>query len=1343
MAVTTARNNTRSLGNGRTGSVGMGSIPGSVSMRRTNNSLTNMVSKSIAESNYEKLKYNDKKVAQLRIYILRMAESWTVEDKINVISQYGDATFLPKKPTLGQINELFARTLIIRLPASDLEKLMKDIIVDEKELNKEIAKVRKTNKKKTAFNAKSFNDVYTLVKDSKSTSELIRSRKAYDDSYKVPRYIQRQYQRLRRELQEVIKMLFDKVQIVGAATRMGIDVPDGISQKDLILRIANRTILYVDLIVGKSQRINIAGSIADVEAYNELLIFTSYAHVTGRPGINAEQLAFMKKQAKEAKYLAKETFRMKEAAWKKNFRFRGNRAVKRYSGRLGIKSNIDLEVNDTGLLADKSLDEILELAARFGVEIGSAKKTRRISAIKRDLYRAIAMNYQREKRFQRRVDRAERQGRPAKESTRRQLAALKKLGNVSSQLSERGTKLPYVNFDKGGNLKNKDILRALPVYVINQWVQEKRKSEISSIDKNLEENPVLSNRGIRRKYGLNSIKEVFSRNKATREKRQEIKELRKNLEMRRTNIMSSLDTGRTKMTDIPIINFTSSTDDIKRSIEIAVPVFVVNGFRNVDGALKSQHRGGVSASERTVERPSQTRQNFVKRGLNQVPEPVRAFGKGLMFTATDAAAKVGKGAVTIAKQYGEMFKTHGKQVLQNISDRNIRILLTQLHTFLTRFNDPNSFSGISGGDYFKTGAIISQASAISRRLAAFFTWLDSKNSEMSGGKKLWKNSLGELLVSSYNAGRQKSLVFSSFDDFDNFILPYVKEFFKFNAINKKVARGLSKTKQGVKNLASKALKGLAKRFPNTAAKLKMMKTMVPPGLKNLAEKAKNIKDKVVGGFKKITDRGRRGLKGDKIPGGPDNMTSDLMNPEPEVITEGGSSLQPGMSSVVPVFVTNWPENLGTSGGGFGRGHAGAVSNDLFKKAINEYGLNPTFTNDDLKAEIWKKEPEKDIERWSKERLLKYIMSVKESGVLEGSSPKTPALPAPKKGLKGRKSKGAKNSPIFRIIGDMITDPSPGRNPWVMNIGRKKEVEMIKGRKAIRVFDESRLLLEGSGEETEASGYFSDNAKSLGISSLRREPASPVYVVNDRLPTDVISGLIDVFATIFAKIPVIGKPISMGLEAISASLDGSLSGKEIAGMLGIPMAATGMHARSGGSASHFISGDSLTSSPNPEQVSVDWSKRSVSVKPIPAFATGGETTAAGKVRQLTTSERNAPMQVGMGVHTVTYKRSLTDVNDEKNKEAIKVYSVNPGIADLVEVGNSKVSLIELTADMAGRLRNIEDLLSTGNAQRTELIKTSAATMTGVSQVANNTSQEASIPAFTGNGFSDLESILKGE
>ena len=55
--------------------------------------------------------------------------------------------------------------------------------------------------------------------------------------------------------------------------------------------------------MGNSRRVNISGSINNIETYNEILMYTSYAYLTGKRGLTQQEVMTLRENAKMAKSL--------------------------------------------------------------------------------------------------------------------------------------------------------------------------------------------------------------------------------------------------------------------------------------------------------------------------------------------------------------------------------------------------------------------------------------------------------------------------------------------------------------------------------------------------------------------------------------------------------------------------------------------------------------------------------------------------------------------------------------------------------------------------------------------------------------------------------------------------------------------------------------------------------------------------------------------------------------------------------------------------------------------------------------------------------------------------------
>jgi len=361
---------------------------------------------------------------------------------------------------------------------------------------------------------------------------------------------------------------------------------------------------------------------------------------------------------------------------------------------------------------------------------------------------------------------------------------------------------------------------------------------------------------------------------------------------------------------------------------------------------------------------------------------------------------------------------------------------------------------------------------------------------------------------------------------------------------------------------------------------------------------------------------------------------------------------------------------------------------------------------------------------------------------------------------GRQYAMNSNSDIFPGFKGDPKDPFVAVLDNSNNSGRSATNQAMTTKKtmALRVFDMSSIILAKRQEELEkknkgktvGTDFLSETSNMLGVKMVRKEPAMPVFVTNKSVRTDVGSILIEGISMLVRALTIATDPLGVTAGAVKDSLsaiaDQTGGVSELIKLAGF---ATGGIGRQGGMSNkttHFIVGDSLSKRPNPEQVAIDWKSKSYSVKPVPTLdaaksVSGNGQSDSGQFSRMTSSERGQPLSVGISSHLITYDRSLQGANDKGDKQALKVYAVNPGITDLVDINGSNVSLIGLVADMTTRLASIEGLLSINNQQNQAVIAATTATSRNVSKMGSSSGR--SLNPFASGGFpSELDEILTG-
>jgi len=422
----------------------------------------------VARHNYGMV--SDAKMEEFRKIVFKMVSTWAPEDKVRLLSEYGDMSRLPKNPRESDINKQLTETLIVHLNPSDLQQLVDDTITQENNLRKDIkqgiAKRKKENEKlkKSFFNTNTFEDIAKKTNNAKSQKEYKKIFKSIVAGYKIPKALNSQYSKLRKELLDVLKNSFNKVELAAMASEMGLEVTG--SQKELYDLIINKTVLYVDLIVGRSKKHNLGGTILDPTPYNNLLQYTSYSYVTGNPGLDPREWFALKQRARLAKKQIQERMKMQN-----NRASTVGRKFKEVAGIRGVGRQLKRSIarNDQGILKDKTLDELLELCGIYGVD--PTKKNE--ATIKIELYQAIASENKRVRKLENKDKKQEGGNVLSRRGTQDILkihsTARSILNPPSSAMdSSFGSSVPLITFNARGLINEAAILKAVPVYIVGQ-----------------------------------------------------------------------------------------------------------------------------------------------------------------------------------------------------------------------------------------------------------------------------------------------------------------------------------------------------------------------------------------------------------------------------------------------------------------------------------------------------------------------------------------------------------------------------------------------------------------------------------------------------------------------------------------------------------------------------------------------------------------------------------------------------------------------------------------------------------------------------------------------------------
>lgn len=343
--------------------------------------------------------------------------------------------------------------------------------------------------------------------------------------------------------------------------------------------------------------------------------------------------------------------------------------------------------------------------------------------------------------------------------------------------------------------------------------------------------------------------------------------------------------------------------------------------------------------------------------------------------------------------------------------------------------------------------------------------------------------------------------------------------------------------------------------------------------------------------------------------------------------------------------------------------------------------------------------------------------------------------------------------IWDVFNDLANQSMTPREEHITKKYTKKTEEEKKNRNDEKEFD----VVE---DDAVFSDYAIDSYKYVYIG--KKHPIQPVFITNKF--TDLFQELIDmtdssagtqasILNYLQTSIPILFTGLQMaGMAAnISAGTATGVGIKEIvtaAAGAAVEMSKIRLrtHARGAisepgqGEVTRFVAGDSENGAPNEELVNIDWENRQYSVKPVDRVnEQRQQTQERGKsYTPLSVAERQAPLLATLSSGYVTYNKNITDVVDDGNKTALKVYSVNTGINEKIRIGDTEVSVFDIIYGIYSEIQATNVNLTTNNQLLTAIAANTANTVTAVT----NSNRGGSSPDASGGFSNALDDILHG-
>jgi hypothetical protein len=539
--------------------------------RNVTSSLGKQIQSAVSRANLEARVKDNETIKGLYDDVQKMVSRWSLEDKLNIISTYGNANNLPKGANEAAINNETTLTLISNLDKEELKK----IIASEESRGRQLIKDVYNTNTKTAASAKK----RTLTRKnfesitSNPSAKMASGDKALNKYMKknvkgttIPKGIVKKFPGLRKELEKILSG-YTNYELGQTSLKIGNDFPEGIAPKELISQIINKCVLYVSLIIGTNKNGVMIGSIDADEssAIEDLLEMTSFAWVAGKAGLSNAAIVAKRKRAMNAKKTMESQKKISDASWLKfnkiidKGKLKVNKKGELKTGFHPIKgrkvSDYIEKLKKAGVLDSLSDDQIKALALKKGLPAEDFEP----ATLKEQLYQVIATEQLELDKKNKTVDKltekykakagsdlskagsksarkAHEKLKNAKASAEAEMAA-STLGTAGSMITanpfptggDTSDKIPVVNFNEAGNIISSVIAQAVPVIVVGNYdsrgiIQDKKTvdNQTSDLDKKSTFNNVQNLFDTKKKIGESTadfnerIKNTFSADEAAR-----------------------------------------------------------------------------------------------------------------------------------------------------------------------------------------------------------------------------------------------------------------------------------------------------------------------------------------------------------------------------------------------------------------------------------------------------------------------------------------------------------------------------------------------------------------------------------------------------------------------------------------------------------------------------------------------------------------------------------------------------------------------------------------------------------------------------------------------------------
>lgn len=462
----------------------------------------------------QRVKARESKAVQLKEYCWRYCSRWTLEEKLSLISSYGEISLVKNRNDSNEVTERLVETLLINLTDKELNQIVADVNKSTVELQQTMKTYAKNADSRGKIpRGQSAVNIYrraaqsnprqtervggTYAGASGAGEDIGAEMQRKDITFTPSKFSGKIAQILDRELTDVLSGMSVKELLI-LCSKLEIKTKNA-KPGDLRKEIITLAKIYVTAITGEGAKDEVTVPVNSQDALDtldNLIGQTSYAWVVGKPMLSQSALAELRKKAKMKQEEFKSRQKMIENEIKKS-----SYSSKQFSELTGglkgtsksVADQLENKENDKGFLREFTFEQLCQKAAELGIDVDPRKIT--VGKLKAQIYAKFAEEQKRQEDLAKKLMKAKQADEKttrkkhynegyvsestkqiqqeldsAKETFKKIQSTAGELPGASQPTSGKGG-IPLVEFTDG-KITTRELKNAVPVFIVGNTSAE-------------------------------------------------------------------------------------------------------------------------------------------------------------------------------------------------------------------------------------------------------------------------------------------------------------------------------------------------------------------------------------------------------------------------------------------------------------------------------------------------------------------------------------------------------------------------------------------------------------------------------------------------------------------------------------------------------------------------------------------------------------------------------------------------------------------------------------------------------------------------------------------------------